>query len=187
MYGFTSMLIKLLTEGRPDLIAVAFDLGAPTVRLQMDADYKAGRAETPGEFTPQLGLISEVLETLRIPIVRVEGHEADDALGTLAVRAAALGIHTTIVTADRDFFQLVGPSIEVMFNRRGISDIVTYDEAAIEERFGLPPEQVPRVRGAEGRPLRQHPRRARGRGEDGIEARAGVRLASRSSSRGPAS
>ncbi len=139
VYGFTSMLIKLLTEGRPDLIAVAFDLGAPTVRLQMDADYKAGRAETPGEFTPQLGLISEVLETLRIPIVRVEGHEADDALGTLAVRAAAQGIHTTIVTADRDFFQLVGPSIEVMFNRRGISDIVTYDEAAIEERFGLPP------------------------------------------------
>jgi DNA polymerase-1 len=139
VYGFTSMLIKLLTEERPDLIAVAFDLGPPTVRLQMDAEYKAGRPETPSDFSPQLGLISEVLETLRIPIVRVEGHEADDALGTLAVRAAAMGIHTTIVTADRDFFQLVGPSIAVMFNRRGISDIVTYDEAAIEERFGLPP------------------------------------------------
>ena len=141
VYGFTSMLIKLLTEERPDLIAVAFDMGAPTVRLQMDAEYKAGRRETPTEFTSQLGLISEVLETLRIPIVRVAGHEADDALGTLAVRAAASGIHTTIVTADRDFFQLVGPAITVMFNRKGISDIVRYDEAAVRERFGLPPNK----------------------------------------------
>ncbi len=139
VYGFTSMLIKLLSEERPDLIAVAFDMGAPTVRLQMDDQYKAGRAETPGEFTPQLGLISEVLTTLRIPIVRVEGHEADDALGTLAVRAAAEGIDATIVTADRDFFQLVRPGITVMFNRRGISDIVRYDEAGVQERFGLPP------------------------------------------------
>ena len=139
VYGFTSMLIKLLTEERPDLIAVAFDMGAPTVRLAMDAEYKAGRRETPTDFTSQLGLISEVLETLRIPIVRVEGHEADDALGTLAVRAAALGIDTTIVTADRDFFQLVGPAVTVMFNRKGISDIVRYDEAAVQERFGLPP------------------------------------------------
>src|SRR4051794_29762006 len=115
VYGFTSMLIKLMTEERPDLIAVAFDMGAPTVRLAMDDQYKAGRRETPTDFTSQLGLISEVLETLRIPIVRVEGHEADDALGTLAVRAAASGIDTTIVTADRDFFQLVGPDITVMF------------------------------------------------------------------------
>jgi DNA polymerase-1 len=139
VYGFTSMLIKLLSEERPDLIAVAFDMGAPTVRLQMDAEYKAGRPETPSEFAPQLGLISEVLETLGIPIVRVEGHEADDALGTLAVRAAAAGIDATIVTADRDFFQLVRPGITVMFNRKGISDIVRYDESGVEERFGLPP------------------------------------------------
>jgi DNA polymerase-1 len=139
VYGFTSMLIKLLSEERPDLIAVAFDMGAPTVRLQMDAEYKAGRPETPSEFAPQLGLISEVLETLGIPIVRVEGHEADDALGTLAVRAAAVGIDATIVTADRDFFQLVRPGITVMFNRKGISDIVRYDESGVEERFGLPP------------------------------------------------
>src|SRR5215212_5168004 len=69
VYGFTSMVIKLLTEERPDLIAVAFDMGAPTVRLEMDAQYKAGRRETPTDFTSQLGLISEVLETLRIPIV----------------------------------------------------------------------------------------------------------------------
>ena len=139
VYGFTSMLIKLLTEERPDLIAVAFDMGAPTVRLAMDSEYKAGRPEAPNEFRSQLGLIEEVLAALKIPVIRMEGHEADDAIGTLAVRAAARGIHAVIVTADRDFFQLVDPNIRVMFNRKGISDIVLYDEEGVEARYGIPP------------------------------------------------
>ncbi len=141
VYGFTSMLIKLLGDERPDLIAVAFDMGPPTIRLAKDSEYKAGRAETPADFRPQLGLIEEVLGALRIPIVRVEGHEADDALGTLATRAATQGIEATIVTADRDFFQLVSDSIRVMFNRRGISDIVVYDDEAVFERYGITPAQ----------------------------------------------
>jgi DNA polymerase-1 len=142
VYGFTSMVIKLLGEERPDLIAVAFDSGAPTVRLEKDADYKAGRPETPGDFKPQLGLIEEVLEALRIPVLRITGgHEADDAIGTLAVAAAGHGIDATIVTADRDFFQLVRPGITVMFNRKGISDIVRYDENAVVERYGITPGQ----------------------------------------------
>jgi DNA polymerase I len=141
VYGFTSMLIKLLAEEKPDLIAVAFDKGRPTVRLERYADYKAGRAEAPDEFRQQLGLIREVLETLRIPIVEIEGHEADDAIATLAVEAARGGMEAVIVTADRDFFQLVRPGIKVLFNRRGISDIATYDESAVTERFGLPPEK----------------------------------------------
>ena len=141
VYGFTSMLIKLLAEEKPDLLAVAFDIGAPTVRLEKYAEYKAGRPETPDEFREQLGLIVEVLETLRVPIVGVEGHEADDAIGTLAVGAARSGIETVIVTADRDFFQLVQPGITVMFNRKGISDIVRYDQDAVRERFGIDPER----------------------------------------------
>jgi DNA polymerase-1 len=141
VYGFTSMVIKLLSEERPDLIAVAFDLGTPTARLEKYPEYKAGRSETPDEFRQQLGLILEVVETLAIPIVRVERHEADDAIGTLALRARERGIDVVIVTADRDFFQLVRPGIDVMFNRRGISDIVLYDTGAVQERFGLPPEK----------------------------------------------
>ncbi len=142
VYGFTSMLIKLLGDEQPDLIAVAFDSGPPTVRLEKDAEYKAGRKETPGDFTPQLGLIEEVLDALKIPVLRVtDGNEADDVLGTLAVRAAERGIEATIVTGDRDFFQLVRPAIKVLFNRRGISDMVLYDEAGVEERFGLPPSK----------------------------------------------
>jgi DNA polymerase-1 len=142
VYGFTSMLIKLLAEEKPDLIAVAFDAGPPTVRLQKDAEYKAGRAETPGDFKPQLGLIDEVLEALKIPVLQVaDGHEADDAIGTLAVRAAEAGIEAVIVTADRDFFQLVGPAITVLFNRRGISDIARFDADAVRDRYGVGPEQ----------------------------------------------
>jgi len=141
VYGFTSMLIKLLGEERPDLIAVAFDIGAPTVRLEKYAEYKAGRPEAPDEFRQQLGLIVEVLETLKIPVIGVEGHEADDAIATLALRAADLGIETVIVTADRDFFQVVRPGVRVMFNVKGISEIKLYDETAVEERFGLPPEK----------------------------------------------
>jgi DNA polymerase I len=141
VYGFTSMLIKLLSEEKPDRIAVAFDKGPPVERLEMYAEYKAGRPETPDEFREQLGLIREVLETLEVPIVEIEGHEADDAIATLAVRAVEQGMEAVIVTADRDFFQLVRPGIRVMFNRKGISDIVDYDEAAVEARFGLPPNK----------------------------------------------
>jgi DNA polymerase-1 len=147
VYGFTSMLIKLMAEEKPDLIGVAFDTGKPTIRLALDAEYKAGRAETPADFRPQLGLIEEVLDTLRIPIVRVEGHEADDALGTLATQASEQGIDAVIVTADRDFFQLVRDrdgdrgAVHVLFNRRGISEIDLMDEAAVEARYGITPRQ----------------------------------------------
>ena len=142
VYGFTSMVIKLLAEEKPDLIAVFFDAGKPTVRLAKDADYKAGRRETPQDFTSQLGLIEEVLEAMRIPVLRIaDGNEADDAIGTLSLRAHEQGIDATIVTADRDFFQLVRPGVTVMFNRKGISDIVRYDEDAVTERYGITPAQ----------------------------------------------
>ncbi|MGZ8601340.1 MAG: DNA polymerase I [Actinomycetota bacterium] len=142
VYGFTSMVIKLLAEEKPDLIAVFFDAGKPTVRLAKDADYKAGRRETPQDFTSQLGLIEEVLESMRIPVLRIaDGNEADDAIGTLALRAHEQGVDATIVTADRDFFQLVRPGVTVMFNRKGISDIVRYDQEAVTERYGITPAQ----------------------------------------------
>jgi DNA polymerase-1 len=113
----------------------------------MDAEYKAGRPETPADFRPQLGLIEEVLDALRIPMIRVEGHEADDALGTLAQRASERGIDAVIVTADRDFFQLVRDrhepqgAVQVLFNRRGISEIDLMDESAVEDRYGVTPAQ----------------------------------------------
>ncbi|MDP9185552.1 MAG: DNA polymerase I, partial [Actinomycetota bacterium] len=147
VYGFTTMLIKLFGDEHPDLMAVAFDMGAPTVRLELDAEYKAGRAETPADFRPQLGLIEEVLDVLRIPVIRMAGHEADDAIGTLAIQASARGLDAVIVTADRDFFQLVRDrteqegAISVLFNRRGISEIDRMDPEAVEARYGITPSQ----------------------------------------------
>ncbi len=137
VYGFTSMLIKMLGDEQPDYIAVAFDTGAPTFRDDMDADYKAGRKETPDVFSSQLPLIHEVLDALEIPILEVEGVEADDVIATLAEQAAGDGIDTVIVTGDRDTYQLVrDPHVKVLYNRRGVSDYVLYDEAGIVERTG---------------------------------------------------
>ena len=143
VYGFTSMLIKLLTEQRTDRVAVAFDVGPPTVRLAEYSEYKAGRAETPTEFSSQLGLLREVLEALRVPMFEVREYEADDVLATLALKAVAEGLDVAIVTADRDFLQLVRPGVTILFNRKGISDISAYDTQAVIDRFGLPPEKLP--------------------------------------------
>jgi DNA polymerase I len=137
VYGFTSMLIKMLGDEKPDYIAVAFDTGTPTFRDDMDADYKAGRKETPDVFSSQMPLIHEVLGALEIPVLEIDGVEADDVIATLAEQAAGEGIDTVIVTGDRDTYQLVrDPHVKVLYNRRGVSDYVLYDEAGIVERTG---------------------------------------------------
>ena len=152
VYGFTSMLIKLLTEQRTDRIGVAFDLGAPTIRLAQYAEYKAGRAATPAEFSSQLGLLREVLDTLRVPVFQVPDHEADDVIATLARRSVEKGLQTFVVTADRDMLQLVDDHVSVLFNRKGISDVTLYDTDAVVERFGIPPEKLPDLVALKGDP-----------------------------------
>src|SRR5215218_6546122 len=137
VFGFTSMLINLLRDHHPTHVAVAFDTGAPTFRDEMDADYKAGRKETPDVFSSQMPLIHEVLDALEIPVLEIEGVEADDVIATLAEQAEGEGIDTVIVTGDRDTYQLVrDPHVKVLYNRRGVSDYVLYDEAGIVERTG---------------------------------------------------
>jgi len=142
VYGFTSMLIKLLSDQRTDRVGVAFDVGAPTVRLAEYPEYKAGRAEQPADLRSQFGLLREVLAALRVPVFEVREHEADDVLATIARRAVDEGFEAMIVTADRDFLQLVRPGLGILFNRRGISDITLYDTDAVIERFGLPPSKL---------------------------------------------
>ena len=138
VYGFTSMLTKVMTDEKPDYIAVAFDApGGAQFRYELDPEYKAGRKETPDLFASQLPLIHEVLETVEITQLQVSGVEADDVIATLAVRAADEGIDVVIVTGDRDSFQLVrDPHIKVLYNKRGVSDYALYDEAGIAERTG---------------------------------------------------
>jgi len=144
VFGFTSMLTKVLADEQPDEIAVVFDSRAPTFRDAMDADYKAGRKQTPELFSAQMPLIREVLDTIKVPVLEIEGVEADDVIATLATRAAAVGTDVIVVTGDRDAYQLVeDPHLKVLYNRRGVSDYALYDEAGILERTGVTPQQYP--------------------------------------------
>lgn len=141
VYGFTAMLIKLWADERPDAVVVCFDKGAPQFRLDRYAEYKAGRAETPDTFRQQLPLIREVLKSLRIPTVELEGYEADDLLATLTKHLRQEGNEVLIVTGDRDILQLVGGGVSVIMTRRGISDVIRYDNAMVLERYGVTPVQ----------------------------------------------
>jgi DNA polymerase-1 len=141
VYGFTAMLIKLWADERPDAVVVCFDKGAPQFRLDRYAEYKAGRAETPDTFRQQLPLIREVLKSLRIPTVELEGYEADDLLATLTKHLRQEGNEVLIVTGDRDILQLVGDGVSVIMTRRGISDVIRYDSAMVLERYGVTPVQ----------------------------------------------
>ena len=130
-----------------------FDAPGRTFRDDLDPDYKANRKETPDIFVPQLPLIHEVVDALRIPVLEIEGVEADDVIATLATQAAAAGTDVVIVTGDRDAYQLVrDPHLKVLYNRRGVSDYVLYDEAGILERTGVSAAQYPEYAALRGDP-----------------------------------
>ncbi|MST34279.1 DNA polymerase I, partial [Acidimicrobiaceae bacterium USS-CC1] len=153
VFGFTSMLVNLLKDHHPDQLVVAFDRPEPTFRHEMISDYKAGRAETPDILRQQMGLVRQLVETLRVPLVEVAGYEADDVLATLATRSAAAGDDVIVVTGDRDAYQLVAdPHVKVLYNRRGVSDYALYDEAGIEERTGVRPAVYPQYAALRGDP-----------------------------------
>ena len=143
VYGFASMLVKLFGEITSDRFAVCFDQGRPAYRYDVYPEYKANRQTSPSEFSQQMPLIREVLAALRIPVVEVPDHEADDVIATLVDQAASQGIPTVVVTGDRDILQLVDDSrdVRVMMTSRGITDTRTYDEAAVMERYGVPPSR----------------------------------------------
>jgi DNA polymerase-1 len=141
VYGFTSMLLNLVRDHKPEGIGVAFDRPEPTFRHEAVADYKANRSAAPDILRQQMGLVRQVVETFRIPIIEAPGFEADDIIATLATQARDQGDEVLIVTGDRDAYQLVeDPLIKVLYNRRGVSDYALYDEAGIEERTGVPPK-----------------------------------------------
>jgi DNA polymerase-1 len=141
VFGFTSMLIKLMDDERPDGIAVAWDVRGPTFRTEAYDQYKAQREKAPDLFTSQLPLIDEVLDVMGITQLRVPGFEADDVIATLATRARAEGWDVSVVTGDRDAFQLIEPGITILYTLRGISDTVRADAAWLEERYGVKPTE----------------------------------------------
>ena len=142
VFGFTSMLLNLVRDHRPDQVVVMFDLKEPTFRHQRLESYKANREKTPDVLVQQMGIVREVVDALGLPVVTRVGFEADDVIATLATQAAAASTDVIIVTGDRDSYQLVqDPHVRVLYNKRGVSDYALYDEAGIEERTGVKPDQ----------------------------------------------
>jgi DNA polymerase I len=149
-YGFTMMLLKSITDLSPTHVAAAFDTPKPTFRHERFDAYKGTRAPMPDGLRPQFARVMQVLETLNIPIIRVDGLEADDILGTLADRASAAGMEAIVVTGDTDALQLVGERTQVLVTRRGVTDTVLYDVAGVRGRYGLDPQQLVDLRALRG-------------------------------------
>ncbi|RRR76627.1 MAG: DNA polymerase I [Candidatus Viridilinea halotolerans] len=153
VFGFAQIVLSMLQEQQPTHVAVAFDVGR-TFRDDLYAEYKAGRAETPEEFYPQLARMQQLLAALNIPIYTAENYEADDVLGTLASQATAQGVATLILTGDTDTLQLVDDHVRVLLANpyaRGNKTTTLYDEAAVIERYGgLKPSQLADLRGLKG-------------------------------------
>jgi len=149
VFGFASMLIKVLTEEAPEYVVVCFDKGR-TFRHDVFTAYKAQRPKMAEDLAPQFSRVREIVEAFGFPIYEMEGYEADDLIGTLARQAEAENHDVLIVTGDTDTLQLVSPHVRVLVTRRGITDTMLYDEAAVRERYGLEPDQLADLRGLRG-------------------------------------
>jgi len=142
VYGFALMLHKLIEQHRPDYLVASFDRGAPSARLARYPEYKAQRDRMPEELRLQVDLIKELLGAYGVLIFESDEHEADDVIGTLATKASLNNIDSVIVTSDRDALQLVGPHVQVMLTKRGVTETELCGEREVREKYGLAPAQL---------------------------------------------
>ena len=152
VYGFTMMLNKLIHDEKPTHVIAAFDKGLPVDRVALYKEYKAQRDAMPDDLRSQFALVRDVLAVHHIPVVEIEGQEADDIIATLAREAEEVGEETLVVTGDLDLLQIVDEHTTVLTTRRGITDLGRYDPAAVYERFELQPNQLADYRGLKGDP-----------------------------------
>ncbi|GIV02179.1 MAG: DNA polymerase [Fimbriimonadales bacterium] len=152
LFGLVSMLFVLFEREKPDSIVVAFDAPGKTFRDEAYEEYKGTRSETPDDLKQQLPVARDLIAALGIPSIEVEGYEADDVIGAISLDAEKRGYETIIVSGDLDQLQLVDDAVRVMTTRRGVSDVVIYDVAAVRERFGFGPELVPDYKALVGDP-----------------------------------
>ncbi len=150
VFAFVNMLGKILKDYEPSHIAVAFDLKGGTFRHDVYKDYKAGRLKTPPELLSQIPLLHDVLDAMNIAVLEVPQYEADDIIGTVAARAEKDGLDTLVISGDKDELQLIGPHVNVLINKRGMSDFDLYDIDAMRERYNLTPEQFIDLKGLMG-------------------------------------
>jgi len=141
VYGFTTMILKILREKKPDALAIIFDTPEPTKRHRLYEHYKAQRPETPGDLLIQIPLIKDVIKAFGIPIFEMPGWEADDVICTLAVKAAAQQAHVFIVSGDKDMMQAVNNFIKIY---DPMKDVII-DKEYIMGRFEMPPERIAEI------------------------------------------
>jgi DNA polymerase-1 len=149
LLGFTNMLFKLLTDYRPKAVAVAWDT-RPVERHELHEGYKADRRPTPDLLGEQFPYFRPIVEAFGYRNLEFEGWEADDVIATLATRADEAGIKTTVVSTDRDAFQLVTENVNLMMTPRGVQDPQVYTPERVEARYGITPEQIPDFIGLKG-------------------------------------
>jgi DNA polymerase-1 len=142
VYGFASTLLKVFADFKPTHWAVAFDRPTPTFRHEMFEEYKAQRPATPEELKSQIKKVHQLVAAFHIPVFEIDGFEADDVLGTLSKQADEQGIETIIVTGDNDMLQAVLPRVKTLAPRRTFTDTILYDEEAVEQKYGIKPEQL---------------------------------------------
>lgn len=149
-YGFVKMFIKIMEDFQPDTVVVAFDKGKKTFRNELYADYKGKRKATPDELLSQIPLIHELVEVMGVKLIEEAGFEADDIIGTLAVKAAEAGHSVRVVTGDRDALQLVEDNIQVALTKKGITELEIYNTEYFKEKYGLEPVQLIDLKGLMG-------------------------------------
>ena len=146
LFGFADTFLRVLNELEPDYVVVAFDRPEPTFRHEAYEEYKATREEAPDEMVAQLPAIRDFLEALAVGAVEIPGYEADDLIGTLALRARDASVHSVIVSGDKDFLQLVGDGITMLDPYKKLE----YTPDEVLEKFGVPPDRVIEVLGLMG-------------------------------------
>ena len=152
IYGFATMLLSLLSTEKPTHVAVAFDVSRKTFRSEIFPEYKANRAKTPDEFRSQMSYLHELVTAFGITTFEVEGFEADDIIATIAKQAERENAEVFICTGDRDSFQLVNEKTTVLYPKRGVSDLTRMTPDAVQEKYGMSPEQYPDFAALRGDP-----------------------------------
>ena len=142
VYGFTTMVLKLIDEYKPDNIIAAFDSKTPTFRHELFKEYKAQRLKMPDDLISQIPLIKEVLKSLNINCLEIEGYEADDIIASLANKLKDYFDEIIIVSSDKDILQLVNDKIKVLSLKKGITDTIIYDSNGVVSKFGVPPDKI---------------------------------------------
>lgn len=149
-YGFTNMLLKVLKDEQPGLVAVAFDKGKITFRHSVYEQYKGTRKATPDELRPQFLIVKDILKAMRIAYFECEGYEADDLIGTLSAQGEEMGLNVLIFTGDRDALQLVSSKTKVMLTRKGITELDIFDEGKVWDKYGVTPAQIIELKALQG-------------------------------------